>query len=145
MATAVDIYLSANGWCFKKKQFELAHCLQRTARQMRFHGKWFVKMQPSGFTAPLFFISRSVTMPGERALRRLLPSGGHLTIGCQSVGFSGAAVLAGPCSLASEAMKGWAERYVSTGFMIACISTALVWTCSLAIAILHLAALVTRP
>jgi len=52
---------------------------------------------------------------------------------------------AGPCTLAIEAMKAWTERNVSTGFLIACISTALVWTCSLAIAMLHLVALAARP
>ncbi|WP_137113838.1 MULTISPECIES: hypothetical protein [Mesorhizobium] len=53
--------------------------------------------------------------------------------------------LSGPCTLAIEAMKAWSERNVSTGFLIACISTALVWTCSLAIAMLHLVALAVRP
>lgn len=51
----------------------------------------------------------------------------------------------GPCALACEAMRAWAERNIPTSFLIACVVTALVWTCSLAIAILHLAALAARP
>lgn len=42
-------------------------------------------------------------------------------------------------------MRDWSQRNVSTVFLIACISTALVWTCSLAIAMLNLAALAARP
>lgn len=57
---------------------------------------------------------------------------------------TGKAVI-GPCTLAVAAMRDWSQRNVSTVFLIACISTALVWTCSLAIAMLNLAALAARP
>lgn len=53
--------------------------------------------------------------------------------------------MGGPCSLAVDAMRAWSDRNVSTAFLVACISTALVWTTAITIAILQLAALAANP
>ena len=59
------------------------------------------------------------------------------------MGFGASSAFGGPCALVRDAIEAWAERNVSTPFLIACVSTALLWTCSLAVAMLELVALAT--
>ncbi|MCO5066004.1 MAG: hypothetical protein M9924_16540 [Rhizobiaceae bacterium] len=89
--------------------------------------------------------SRPASHLGRLPLGRAVAAARRRVRGCDMRAIPVGGMVAGPCSLAPEAMKAWADRNISTRFLIACVFTALVWTCSLAIAMVHIAALAARP